>query len=209
MLIHHQPPALLANKLMDLYATLAQRQPFPPSVPVPSFTMDRFTPFHPSFGYVETNLSSFVSHLLAFTFSQGSSFQPLRRLPHDSHPPPTHPYLHATSAFSATLQLYLRSAQLDTADVTGGLGTPPSAVVWAALPLKPPIMFLSSALPFLRFRGLICGLWCKQRATFYQQSCLVWGKPSAPLLVASSVMMWMFGRSFTPCIVLESYHHSL
>ena len=74
-----------------------------------------------------------------------------------------HPYLPATSAFSATLQLYLRSAQLDTADesVTGSLGTPPSAVVCAALPLKPLIMFLSSALPFLRFGGLICGLWCK------------------------------------------------
>ena len=57
--------------------------------------------------------------------------------------------------------------------VTGGLGTPPSAVVWAALPLKPPIMLLSSALPYLRFGGLICGLWCKRRATFYQQSCLV------------------------------------
>ena len=93
--------------------------------------------------------------------------------------------------------------------ITSGLGTPPSAVVWATLPLKPLIMFLSSALPFLRLRGLICGLWCKRRATFYQQSRLVWGRPSAPLLTASSVMMQMFGRRFTPCIILESYRHSL
>ena len=82
--------------------------------------MDRFTPFHPSYGYIETNLSRFVPYLLAFTLSQDSSFRPLHRLPHflyDSHPPPAHPYLHASSAFSATLQLYLRSAQLDTADL--------------------------------------------------------------------------------------------
>ena len=121
ILIHHRPPASLANKLVDLYATSAQCQPFPPPpVPVPSFTMDWFTPFHPSFGYVETNLSSFMLHLLAFTLSQDSSFQPLRRLPHflyNSHLSPAHPYLHATSAFLATLQLYLRSSQLDTADV--------------------------------------------------------------------------------------------
>ena len=52
--------------------------------------------------------------------SQDSSFRPLHRLSHflhDTHPPPAHPYLHAPSAFSATLQLYLRSAQLDTADL--------------------------------------------------------------------------------------------
>ena len=57
---------------------------------------------------------------MAFAFSQGSSFWPLRRLPHflyDSHPPPAHPYLHTTSAFSATLQLYLHPAQFDTADI--------------------------------------------------------------------------------------------
>jgi len=108
-------PASLTNKLVDLYATSAQRQ-----CKVPSFTMDRFTPFHPSFGYIETNLSSFVPHLLAFVLSQDSSFRPLRCLPYflyDSHPPPTHPYLHATSAFAAALQLYLRSAQLNTADI--------------------------------------------------------------------------------------------
>jgi len=114
-------PASLTNKLVDLYATSAQRQTFmPPPVPVPSFTMDQFTPFHPSFGYVKTNLSSFVPHLLAFVLSQDSSFHPLQHLPYflyDSHPPPTHPYLHATSAFAAALQLYLRSAQLDTADI--------------------------------------------------------------------------------------------
>ena len=108
-------PASLTNKLVDLYATSAQRQ-----CKVPSFTMDRFTPFHPSFGYIETNLSSFVPHLLAFVLSQDSSFHPLQHLPYflyDSHPPPTHPYLHATSAFAAALQLYLCSAQLDTADI--------------------------------------------------------------------------------------------
>ena len=109
-------PASLANKLVDLYATSAQHQPYPPlPVPVPSFTMDRFTPFHASYGYVEANLSSFVPHLLAFTLSQDSSFRPLHRLPrflYDNHPPLAHPYLHASSAFSATLQLYLGSAQL-------------------------------------------------------------------------------------------------
>ncbi|KIM50015.1 hypothetical protein SCLCIDRAFT_34775 [Scleroderma citrinum Foug A] len=39
------------------------------------------------------------------------------RFLYDTYPPPDYPYLHATSAFSAILQLYLRSAQLDTADI--------------------------------------------------------------------------------------------
>lgn len=41
-------PASAANRLVDLYGTSAQCQPFlPPPVPVPTFMMDRFTP---SFG---------------------------------------------------------------------------------------------------------------------------------------------------------------
>jgi len=114
-------PASLANRLVDLYATSVQRHPFPPPpVPVPTFMMDRFTPFHSSFGYIEANLSGFIPSLLAVSLFEDSTFRPSRLLPrflYDNHPPPDHPYLHATSAFSATLQLYLRSAQLDTADV--------------------------------------------------------------------------------------------
>ena len=93
--------------------------------------------------------------------------------------------------------------------VIGGLGTPPSAVVWAALPLKMLITFLSNVLPFMGFGGLICRLWNKRRATFYQQSRLVWGRPFAPLLAAFSVMMRISGRRFTPCITLEFSRHLL
>jgi len=58
--------------------------------------------------------------MLAWLLSEDPTFHPLYNMPrclYNTYPPPDHPYLHATSAFSATLQLYVRSAQLDTADV--------------------------------------------------------------------------------------------
>ena len=92
---------------------------------MPTFTMDWFTPFHPSFGYIETNFSSFVPHFLAFTLPQDSSFRPLHRLPHslyDTHPPPAHPYLHGFRQHSSSTCAPLNSTL--QISITSGLGTP-------------------------------------------------------------------------------------
>ena len=126
--------------------------------------------------------------------------------------PPAHPYLHASSAFSATLQLYLRSAQLDTADLRyRRLGDTAFCcrLGCAATENAHHIFVQYSVLPFVRFGGLICRLWNRRRATFYRQSRLMWGRPFAPLLAAFSVMMRISGRRFTPCTTLEFSRHLL
>ena len=144
--------------------------------------MDRFTRFHSSYG-CKVNPSCLIPILLAFSLVQDPGFRPSHffpRFPVRPLPLPAHPYLHATLRFrqhssstfvvcSLTLQMY----------VSGSLGTPPSAVIWGALPLKLFVMFmfLSNAMPSLAFGGLICRAWCKRLVICLQQSRLMWGRP--------------------------------
>lgn len=111
-------PSAQTNAFADLRTTSAQRTVPPPPVPVPTFMMDCFTPFHLP-GCVETALSSFTPSSLACLLTHQPDFrlaQVVPRIFYDTHCLPACPSLHATSALSATLQLYLRSTQLDTAD---------------------------------------------------------------------------------------------
>ncbi|KAI6102902.1 hypothetical protein F5141DRAFT_237652 [Pisolithus sp. B1] len=111
-------PSAQTNAFADLRTTSAQRTVPPPPVPVPTFMMDRFTPFHLP-GCVETALSSFTPSSLACLLTHQPDFrlaQVVPRVLYDTRCLPACPSLHATSALSATLQLYLRSTQLDTAD---------------------------------------------------------------------------------------------
>ena len=122
--------------------------------------MDCFTRFH-SYG-CKVNLSCLIPILLAFSLVQDQGFCPSHlfpRFPVRPHPLPAHPYLHATSAFSPTLQFFLRSVQLDTADVRfRQLGDTALCcrLGCAAIETVRQVMFLSNALPSLAFRGLIC-----------------------------------------------------
>ncbi|KAI0262979.1 hypothetical protein BGY98DRAFT_1048283, partial [Russula aff. rugulosa BPL654] len=86
-------------------------------VPLPTFLMDRFTPYLPPFNYIESHLPNLLNSLLASRSFFNSSFAPLHILSpllHDPSPPPLHPYTRASSSFSAVVQLYTRSGQLPT-----------------------------------------------------------------------------------------------
>ncbi|KAF8955883.1 hypothetical protein BDZ97DRAFT_1926197 [Flammula alnicola] len=77
----------------------------PPAVPVPTFTMDLFTPYSSSSGFIESNLATHIDQAL----SRNMSTYPLCIVSHllyDANSPPQYPYLHALSSYSAVIQLY-------------------------------------------------------------------------------------------------------
>ncbi|KAF6745752.1 hypothetical protein DFP72DRAFT_924406 [Ephemerocybe angulata] len=87
-----------------------------PCVPVPTFFLDTFTPFSPRTGFISTRLQKFVD--AAYLHRNGSTF-PSSNITfppslYDPRPPPLYPYHRAVSSFSAVVQLYARSAQLDS-----------------------------------------------------------------------------------------------
>ncbi|RDX51731.1 hypothetical protein OH76DRAFT_1331271, partial [Lentinus brumalis] len=89
-----------------------------PTVCLPSFTLPRFVLYSPAHGYVESGISTFLATQRAHHQTLDPSSRPnltlLRSLYHECTPP-LHPYTKASSAYSAVVQLYARSAQLDTA----------------------------------------------------------------------------------------------
>jgi hypothetical protein len=106
------------NQIADSFATASQTSPLlPPSVPIPTFFMDHFMLFSFQLGFIESSISSFVDLSLAHLTSQSldTCHQPLPPLPlfDITHPPP-YPYIKAPSAYSAVVQLYAWSGQLDT-----------------------------------------------------------------------------------------------
>ena len=79
--------------------------------------MDKFTPYLPPFHFIDSQLPALLDSLLASRSLHNLSFAPFHTLCpffYDSSTPPPHPYLRASSAFSAVVQLYARSAQLPT-----------------------------------------------------------------------------------------------
>jgi len=106
------------NRLVDHVASSSQNLPLPPpSVPTPSFFMDNFMLFSTSHGLIESSLLSFVDTLLAKAqaTSLNSCHEPIPSLLlFDNTLPPTYPYIKAPSSYSAVIQLYARSGQLDT-----------------------------------------------------------------------------------------------
>ena len=106
------------NRLVDFVASSSQHLPLPPpSVPVPSFFMDNFMIFSSSHGFIESSIFCYVDSLLAKTqaASLNTCHEPLPPLPlFDETPPPTYPYTKSPSSYSAVIQLYARSGQLDT-----------------------------------------------------------------------------------------------
>ncbi|KAK0243165.1 hypothetical protein EDD85DRAFT_318805 [Armillaria nabsnona] len=79
--------------------------------------MDSFMLYSPNDGYVETRISSYLPSVLTSAQYSSPDFRPATTmlLPfYDQHTPPDHPYLRTSSAYSALVQLYARSDQLDT-----------------------------------------------------------------------------------------------
>ncbi|KAF8169247.1 hypothetical protein BJ912DRAFT_862213 [Pholiota molesta] len=87
----------------------------PPSLPVPTFTMDQLTPYDNTHGFIEDNLNIFINEAL---IQQSPTCLPSfigHQSLYNTLPPPEYPYTRAVSAFSAAIQLYSRSQQLDSA----------------------------------------------------------------------------------------------
>lgn len=71
-----------------------------------------------SHGFIESSIFCYVDSLLAKTQAAtlDTCHEPLPPLPlFDNTPPPTYPYTKSPSSYSAVVQLYARSGQLDTA----------------------------------------------------------------------------------------------
>ncbi|KAK0460747.1 uncharacterized protein EV420DRAFT_1762933 [Desarmillaria tabescens] len=105
------------NVLADQLASGSQHlQIQPPPTPLPTFFMDSFMLYSPNNSYIETSISSYLPSVLTSAAYSSPDFCPAMTmlLPfHDQHTPPKHPYLRASSAYSALVQLYMRSDQLD------------------------------------------------------------------------------------------------
>ncbi|KAF8487040.1 hypothetical protein DFH94DRAFT_599101, partial [Russula ochroleuca] len=111
-------PPSRANALVDHLASSSHSHPIPPPpVPLPTFFMDKFTPYLPSFQYIDSHLPLLLHSLLASRTFFHPSFAPLHTISplfYDSHSLPLHPYTRASSSYSAVVQLYARSGQLPT-----------------------------------------------------------------------------------------------
>ncbi|KAJ7174789.1 hypothetical protein C8R46DRAFT_1252867, partial [Mycena filopes] len=111
--------AARANAAADVLASGSHHTTTsPPTCPQPTFCMDEFTFYTAHDGFIELNISTYVQHFEARADAAEPGFLPLASLfpsLYDTHPPPDHPYIRASAAYSATLQLYIRSSQLPSA----------------------------------------------------------------------------------------------
>ncbi|KAG1792347.1 uncharacterized protein HD556DRAFT_1482054 [Suillus plorans] len=114
-------PECLTNDYVDRMTSYVQeRRGVIPSAPLATFSMDDYAMFASGYGFVENNLSSLLISRLEDSYALSDSFRPARALTlalYDSHRLPDLPYTRASSSFSAIVQLYAWSSQLDTAEV--------------------------------------------------------------------------------------------
>jgi hypothetical protein len=112
--------ASLLNGEADHYASKSQS--FTNSVhpaPIPTFFMDEYTFYRPIDGWIESHIRTFLEHFLTKITSDELAVGHRYRMAtwlYDQRPPPTYPYMRATSAYTALIQLYARSGQLPTAE---------------------------------------------------------------------------------------------
>ncbi|KAF9028044.1 hypothetical protein BDZ89DRAFT_1066395, partial [Hymenopellis radicata] len=107
-----------ANAHVDYLASSSQRLPLrPPPAPLPTFFMDTFMLYSENDKYIESSISKYLDAALTSHVFSAPDFRPATTLLlplYDEHPPPAHPYMRASSAYSTMVQLYARSSQLDT-----------------------------------------------------------------------------------------------
>ena len=104
------------NRIIDHVTSSSQQSSLPPPcVPIPSFFMDNFMIFSSYHDFIE---SCYIDSLLAKSCvaTLNTCHEPLPPLPlFDNTSPPTYPYTKSPSSYSAIIQLYACSGQLDTA----------------------------------------------------------------------------------------------
>ncbi len=109
------------NNEADFYASKSQKFAKDlPIAPIPTFFMNNFTVYSRTDSWIESNIPSYVDALMtrqsATALGIGHGLR-MSTWAHDNHTPPDYPYIRATSAHSAAVQLYARSGQLATADL--------------------------------------------------------------------------------------------
>ncbi|KAH6902105.1 hypothetical protein BKA70DRAFT_1113294 [Coprinopsis sp. MPI-PUGE-AT-0042] len=105
-------PEAIMNRWVDQVASHAH-PPMPlSSAPVPTFTMDRFTLVDEHLGFLTSKVGHWITSQWCASHRALPDSIPVSLF--DCHPPPTYPYLRASSAYSIRVQLYSRSRQLDS-----------------------------------------------------------------------------------------------
>ena len=112
--------ASLLNNEADYYASKSQKimNSVHPA-PYPTFYMDEYTFYRPIYRWIESHIHTFMDYFLTKATSDGLAIGHGYRMAtwlYDKRTPPTYPYLRATSAYTALVQLYARSGQLPMAE---------------------------------------------------------------------------------------------
>lgn len=106
------------NKRADSLASEGLRQwENIPMAPEPTFMMDDFVVHTNEDGYVESGIQTFVQYHLAYNTAIGMDRENdlrMNRTLFEAFDIPEHPYTRGVSAYSAEVQLFIRSGQLDT-----------------------------------------------------------------------------------------------
>jgi hypothetical protein len=108
------------NNEADYYASKSQNvaNSVHPA-PTPTFYVDEYMFYRPTDGWIESHIRTFIEYFLVKTTSDNLAIGHRYRMAtwlYDQRPPPTYPYMHATSAYTALVQLYARSGQLPMAE---------------------------------------------------------------------------------------------
>ncbi|KAF5373304.1 hypothetical protein D9615_007407 [Tricholomella constricta] len=92
----------------------------PPSFPAPTFHLQPYCFFAPGRGFFEGNLPQYLQKQQAAAFNTSKAVWSTHLTSpnlYDSTPPPLFPYQRSPYAYAAIIQLYARSAQLDSRDL--------------------------------------------------------------------------------------------
>ncbi|KAF8870995.1 hypothetical protein CPB85DRAFT_1353169, partial [Mucidula mucida] len=90
-----------------------------PIAPEPTFFMNDYTFFSDDHGWIESDIKTYLTSVFARRTSREFGYGHKHRMAtwlYDKRPPPSFPYTHAVSAYSAAVQLYARSGQLPNAE---------------------------------------------------------------------------------------------
>ena len=109
-------PASQLNHMVDAAATTAHYRPsLVPLAPIPMFHMDPFSLWSPNKGFIENNLTHFISSCCSDQLSCHLFFDSSQQMPNpDVFSPLSFPYEQSSSGYSTMVQLYVCSGQLPT-----------------------------------------------------------------------------------------------